>query len=287
MVKRHLIDAGFRLERKPSKGKKKEVLFARFQTSKPSGKAYQQRPVNAKPQHVTIVGGGIASACAAYSLCQKGIRVTLLCQDKEVAQGASSNAIGALYPLLHQQKDDISLFFEKAFWRAKEFYQEVYQQGFYFDHNWCGLLELSYKDALIKRQQKFAEIMPWSNELIYSANQQEASEIAGLSLVLGGLFMPAAGWVAPQQLVSQLFNAAKSTNNLRTKTNCNISKITQLEDGKWQLNSNKGNHTATNLVLAGGADAIELNFIKQTPVYAVRGQVSRMEANEQSSNYQR
>ena len=113
-VKRQLISAGFRVEKRIADGKKSEMLAGVFQHNPHSGKGYQQRKTIAKPQHVSIIGGGIASACAAYALTKSGVKVTVYCQDFSVAQGASSNNIGALYPLIHQQADDISLFYQQA-----------------------------------------------------------------------------------------------------------------------------------------------------------------------------
>ena len=104
-------------------------------------------------KQIAIIGGGIASACAAYALCKQGINVTLYCKDNEIAQGASSNSIGALYPLLHQQQDNISDFYQQAFWRAKSLYTEVLEQGFHFSHQWCGVLDVAYKASLQNRQK--------------------------------------------------------------------------------------------------------------------------------------
>ena len=154
-VRRGLQTVGFRLTKQPSQGKKKEILTGVFQQDANNGKSYQLRPIINKPQHVTIIGGGIASACAAYRLTQVGIKVTLYCGDDEIAQGASSNKIGALYPLLHQQQDEISLFYQQAFEHAREFYDQLLSQGAQFGHHWCGLLEVSHKEALVTRQQDF------------------------------------------------------------------------------------------------------------------------------------
>jgi tRNA 5-methylaminomethyl-2-thiouridine biosynthesis bifunctional protein len=138
-------------------------------------KGYQTRPSITKPEHVAIIGGGIASACLAYVLTQKNIKVTLYCKDEMVAQGASSNHIGALFPLIHQQVDEISLFYQQAFWHALKCYKDLYSKGFHFSHDWCGLLEISYKSALEKRQQVFEKSSPWPKELICSVNSSTAS----------------------------------------------------------------------------------------------------------------
>jgi len=281
-VRRQLKAVGFRLL-KPSgasTNKKKEITLAIYQENSKTNYGYQLRPKITKPQQVSIIGGGIASACAAYVLTKQGIKVTLYCKDNKVAQGASSNAIGALYPLLHQQKDDISLFYQQAFWRAKAMYQELYNDGYQFSHDWCGLLEISYKESLIDRQKNFESIGAWPTNLIQGISKQSASKISKLTLNHGGLFMPNAGWIAPQELVNQLFKAAKSTNRLRIETGINVSQINYLHD-KWCLTTDKGDISTNILIVCGGAETIKLNIINSLPLTSVRGQVTRMKTNTQ------
>jgi len=277
-VKRQLIDVGFRLEVISTYGQKKEILKAIYQKNKVAGKSFRLRPRINKPQHVAIIGGGIASACAAYVLTRQGVKVTLYCKEGTVAQGASSNAIGALYPLLHQQKDDISEFYQQAFWRAKQFYQTLLDDGFEFSHQWCGLLDVAYKDSLKKHQQRFAEIAAWPAELIHSIDKNQASSIANLPLDHGGLFMPEAGWIAPQELVKQLFSAAKTTNRLRIENHVNIKEIKQNSDNSWQLKDETQTYQEDILIVCGGAESIKINTINQLPLTSVRGQITSMKS---------
>jgi len=257
-----------------------------------TNKGYQLRSKITKPQHVSIIGGGIASACAAYALTKQGIKVTLYCKDNSLAQGASSNAIGALFPLLHQQKDDISLFYQQAFWRAKALYNQVIADGFDFAHQWCGLLDVSYKSSLITRQEKFKELATWPKELIHSIDAKQASKVANVELNHGGLFMPNAGWLAPKEAVNQLINAAKATGRLRVEINTDIIKIKQFKQSKqnkqvkgninetsWQLISPKETFNASVLIICGGAEAIEFDYIKQLPFSIVQGQITSMKTN--------
>lgn len=283
-VRRKLTDVGFRLAKKTYIGQKKEVLTGVFQQGNNLGKSYQIRPSITKPQFVTIIGGGIASACAAYALTQQGVKVTLICKDNTLAQGASSNKIGALFPLIHQQKDDISLFYQTAFNYAVNFYQQLLGQGYHFSHSWCGLLDIAYKDSLIKRQQLFKQLNAWPQSLIHSVDSKQASELASIPLAYGGLFMPRAGWIAPAELVQQLFKAATNTNNLRIKYNVEVTSLTQLDSKEWQIQTNEGPLHAGVVVLTGGAEAIPLNVNKELPLTSVRGQISAMHSNTQSKS---
>lgn len=275
-VRNKLTDVGFRFEKKDMSELAKNTLKATYQKSKTIGRGYQHRPKINKPQDVAIIGGGIASACVSYYLTSQGINVTLYCKDEALAQGASSNAIAALFPLLHQQKDDISEFYETAFWRAKKLYNDLLDQGFSFSHKWCGLLDVSYKESLKNRQTLFEKIGAWPNELIHSVNAEQANQLSNIDINHGGLFMPKAGWIAPKELVLALFEAAKSTHKLRIKKNIKIESIQQNEDQSWQLNSAKEQFNENVLVVCSGADSIKINTINELPLTSVRGQITSM-----------
>lgn len=282
-VRRKLIDVGFRLKKAAYIGNKSEILTGVYQQDKNKLQGFYIRPNITKPQHVSIIGGGIASACAAYSLAKQGIKVTVYCKDDSIAQGASSNHIGALYPLIHQQKDDISVFYEHAFWQAKAYYQSITELGIHFDHQWCGLLELSFTEALRKRQVTFEEKSPWPKQLIHSVDTHQARELSNLPLNDGGLFMPAAGWIAPAQLVSALFKAAQAVGQCKVKTNINITNISQQAD-KWLLKTEKKTFEASILVLCGGAEMLSQELLEELPLYPVRGQISEVQQTKDSEN---
>ena len=283
-IRQQLIDVGFRLQQQTTKHHNKAMLTAKFQQNKSSGKGYQLRPKIIKPKQVAIIGGGIASACAAYALTKHGVKVTLYCQENRIAQGASSNSMAAVYPLLHQKKDDISEFYQQAFWHAKNLYQELLASGFSFNHDWCGLLDVSYRDTLKERQKLFDKINAWPKNLIHSVDSDQATNIAGVQLKFGGLFMPNAGWVAPSELVNELFNAAEKSDNLRIETSTKVESIEKSVDGTWYLKTNKGSIKEKVLIICGGAETININIVSDLPLTSVRGQVTDMKTNEKIKN---
>ncbi|WP_286262660.1 bifunctional tRNA (5-methylaminomethyl-2-thiouridine)(34)-methyltransferase MnmD/FAD-dependent 5-carboxymethylaminomethyl-2-thiouridine(34) oxidoreductase MnmC [Thalassotalea atypica] len=275
-VRRGLKNVGFRLEKQDADTQKQEVLTGFLQQHQLHRHGYKVRPAISKPQHVAIIGGGIAAACAAYSLTQKGVKVTLYCKDEKVAQGASSNAIGALYPLLHQQADEISLFYQRAFWHARAHYDELLDKGFDFEHQWCGLLEVSYKDTLSKRQQQFEQLSTWPKSLIHSVDAKTANKIANIPLNMGGLFMPEAGWISPPTLVKATFDAAKTTGRLRIQNRTHIKELVQQDNNKWRLIADDEEFNESIVIFCGGAEGIKLNTIDTLPLSSVRGQVSNV-----------
>ena len=274
-VRRHLTSRGFRVMKKATAGKKNQTLVAKFQQA-PCGLGYRVRTAKPKAQHVTIIGGGIASACLTYQLAKQGVKVTLLCKDEAIAQGASSNAIGALYPLIHLKQDDISQFYVQALFRARQFYDQLLADGYDFAHQWCGLLELSFKDTLRERQEKFETSPVWPENVIHGLNPTQASELSGISLNDGGMFIPSAGWIAPVELVKALFKAAGDVGQVKIKHNVVVSELSQNEAGSWRLSTNKGELSASTLVVCGGADSNLLTPLNELPLSPVRGQVSQV-----------
>lgn len=116
-VRRGLTDAGFAMSKISGYGKKREMLTGLSQKTLSS--------VSADRQSFSIVGGGIASACLSYLLTQRGYQVDLFCADTHVAQGASGNPQGAIYPLLHQPNDELSQFFTTAFAFCRQLIEEL------------------------------------------------------------------------------------------------------------------------------------------------------------------
>ncbi|WP_371377361.1 bifunctional tRNA (5-methylaminomethyl-2-thiouridine)(34)-methyltransferase MnmD/FAD-dependent 5-carboxymethylaminomethyl-2-thiouridine(34) oxidoreductase MnmC [Thalassotalea aquiviva] len=281
VVKRGLTNAGFHVQKHQLGGYKLHTLTAQYRGLRQSASlpGYQIRQYIDTPKHVTIVGGGLASACLAAHLVDKGIEVELLCKDSKLAQGASGNAIGAIYPLLHQQQDEISCFYQQAFDYALHYYAELTNQGYHFDHRFNGLIDLCYKPPLQARWQVFKQSNCWPDDLIHPIDQEQVNKQSGIDIDLPGLFYPRAGWISPPQLVNALIQKAKDTGLLRVKGKVKIDSITQTKENLWQIVSNKGTKQVQHLILCPGADSLNLEVMNTLPLTSVRGQVSVMQTN--------
>lgn len=304
IVRRGLAEVGFKVikqdhgnvdtvnsENRAEKSQSLSATFVGLRKGKPLT-GFKVRTEVESSKHATIVGGGLASACAALSLAKKGIQVTLLCKDEQLAQGASSNAIGAIYPLLHQNKDPLSDFYQQGFERSLALYQELLEQGYQFNHGFNGLIEVSYKDALVKRQALFCQKKTWPADLIQGINTQQVNKISGIEVNHPGLYMPRAGWVCPPQLVNAIMQAALDTGKVKVKTNRKLVAVAALENNRWLLTIQKGQKQeqkqeqkqVQNLILCSGADSLEINALNDMPLSIVRGQVSQMKTNATINN---
>lgn len=94
-VRRGLTEAGFSVEKMPGHGRKRERLEAVYQ-------GVVENPLSgaSKPQRVAIVGAGIAGACLAVSLQQRGAVVTVFESAPGPAQGTSGNPLALVMPRL-------------------------------------------------------------------------------------------------------------------------------------------------------------------------------------------
>lgn len=283
-VRRGLEAVGFRLEKKQTHLFKENILIGKFQTSQYDHKGYKIRPRITKPQQVTIIGGGIASACLAYALTKNGVRVHVLCKDNTIASGASSNKIAAIYPLLHQTPDNLSEFYSQAFYYAKQTYQTLLADGFNFEHQWCGLVELAHNPAILARHNKFTELAAWPKRLVEQINHKQVSAIANIPISYSGLYFSQAGWVNPQSLITALFDAAHKTGRCKIKCSTQVSSATQNNDGTWKLNSNKGLIAANTLIMCAGFESNTLTGVNGINIYPVQGQVTNIQTTEKMKN---
>lgn len=219
---------------------------------------------NSNVSSFAIVGGGIASACLTYLLTQRGYQVELFCADEDVAEGASGNPQGAIYPLLHQPEESLSQFFISAFYFCQQLIDDLHRDS-PFQHDWCGVLLKTIDD---KSAQKNRELLHagFPSELI----QPHAD----------GMFFPHGGWVVPAELVKTLFQLAAQTGLLAQHKNCEIISLNQ-SDQLWQLKTKDGiTCSASHVVLANGVHALDFDQTSSLPITPMRGQVSMLQASD-------
>jgi tRNA 5-methylaminomethyl-2-thiouridine biosynthesis bifunctional protein len=276
VVKRGLSAAGFQIAKVKGFGKKREMLIA-----------WHPQPaetLSLNTQHsgpvrdpVTIIGGGLAALTTAYALLRRGIEVKLLCADAEVAQGASHNRQGALYPNLPVKLTPQGLLHCQAFWLARQFYQHCQQLGLDFPLDYCGVLHLASTEQLAERQQKMADAAVWPPELLQFVDAAAATELAGVSLQQGGIFLPLAGWLAPQAFCQALWRHLSTQPGFSSQFNCRVEQLSAHADG-WLLHTSTTTLSAEQVLIANGADLTRLAPLSDLPVNRVRGQVSHVEA---------
>ncbi|SDB47906.1 tRNA 5-methylaminomethyl-2-thiouridine biosynthesis bifunctional protein [Pseudidiomarina indica] len=271
-VRRGLQAAGFEVKKSKGFGHKREMLHGMLPTATPSVTP-AARPDPGVP--VTIVGGGIAAACVAWSLTQRGYQVHLLSEG--IADGASGNAQGAVYPLLQVELSPLSRFHLSAFDHARQFYQGI---GKPYWHG-CGMVQLATQAKRLQRQQKLAEHGVYAPTMVTSLEADQTQQIWAELPAVPSLWYPSSGWVAPPQLVHHLLTQCGE--RLTVQQGVSIQAVTPTTDGGWRLTSEHGEEFhAHTLILAAGAGLLPLLQQWHIATEAVRGQVTQVAANSTS-----
>lgn len=269
-VRRGLQAAGFEVRKTKGFGRKREMIHGTYTgatTTRPA------RPAADTP--ITIVGGGIAAACVAWSLTQRGYQVHLLTSG--VADGASGNAQGAVYPLLQVELSPLSRFHLSAFDHARQFYQRVAEPHWHGS----GMVQLSMNARRLQRQQKLASSDTYAPELVRSLRAEETQQLWGELPAVPALWYPSSGWVAPKQLIPYIL--AQCGERLQVSSDVTITAITATASQQWVLTSAQGKqYHAQTLILAAGAGLTQLLQPWHIHTEAVRGQVTQVSATDTS-----
>lgn len=268
-VRRGLQEAGFAVSKAKGFGRKREMLQGSIskssQVAAPTSKS------------VTVVGGGIASACLAWSLTQRGYTVHLITSG--IANGASGNAQGAVYPLLHAELSPLSQFFVCAFDHARQFYQSSYSDLWHA----TGVIQLAFNTIREQRQQKIASGGYYDNHLVTAISAEQTQQIWDALPAQPALYYPSSGWIPPQRLVETILQSCGKLLKITKVTT--VESIQRSAAGHWQVSASDGkNFDAETLVVAAGAHTTELLAPWHIVTQNVRGQVTQVEASETSAS---
>ncbi|GAA0858426.1 bifunctional tRNA (5-methylaminomethyl-2-thiouridine)(34)-methyltransferase MnmD/FAD-dependent 5-carboxymethylaminomethyl-2-thiouridine(34) oxidoreductase MnmC [Aliiglaciecola litoralis] len=281
-VKRGLKEAGFNVRKVKGFGRKREMLageIADIPTTRSTQRYFQRNGLNlADPQrapHVAVIGGGIAAANLALSLVQKGVKVSVICKDNELAKGASGNPQGGFYPQLNAQANIASRLQALSFGFAQRRYQQILAQGFNFSHQWCGVIQLAFNDAVALRQSNLVSSAIWPNSLIEPISPNDATQIAGIPLPYDGLLIAKGGWISPPELVEATIAYAQRTGDCQLVLNAHVQKVQPTNSG-WQVDYATATAQVDAVVFATGADTLQFEQCQHLPFNLVRGQVESL-----------
>lgn len=276
IVKRGLMDAGFTIKKVKGFGRKRDMLTATLdkkpeQTTTNRAPYYARQPAPTKPHIIRIIGGGIASGTLALQAVRMGLSVEVYCRDDQLAQGASGNHSGGLYPQLTSDISIASLIQAHCFGYAMRFYNTLHTtQDFGYEQ--CGVLLLAHSDAVKQRQLQLQQKGLWPSELVKGVDATLASELAGVTINHDGLFIPQGGWVDPPSLVHALIEQAKREGECVVQTQTHIDNDTLKA---WQAEE-------IPLVLAMGHHSPQLQKLAPLPYRLVKGQIEHVPANDSS-----
>ncbi|MEZ6939719.1 bifunctional tRNA (5-methylaminomethyl-2-thiouridine)(34)-methyltransferase MnmD/FAD-dependent 5-carboxymethylaminomethyl-2-thiouridine(34) oxidoreductase MnmC [Aeromonas sp. S12(2024)] len=274
-VRRGLIAAGFAMKKVKGHGSKREMLVGDRTDKQPQQTIvpWYARPAG-RAGEVVIIGGGIASAMTALSLVERGRKVTLLCEDDELANGASGNRQGALYPLLNGEHDALSRFYSLAFGYARQRLLALAERH-PIAFELCGVTQLGYDDKSAAKLAKMS-LGPFPPELMHPLSTSEVEQVVGLPCGHSGVSYPLGGWLCPADLTRAALKEAQASGLLQVEYHTQVVTIAEQTDA-WHIESQDGRHwQAPNLVVAAGHQLPALLPFAELPLYPVRGQVSHV-----------
>lgn len=266
LVRRGLAEQGFAVEKVSGFGSKREML---------RGIIPGDTPINAHQERSAIVvGGGIAGTATAASLAKRGYQVILIERHATLANEASGNAQGVLYPRLSGHDIPLSRVALAGFLHTLNLLQAL-DKGQDWDD--CGLLQLAFDAREAKRcQEVIARHLP--EDLVQAVSAEQASQLAGVAVAHSGLFFPAAGWVHPPALCRALADHP----NIQIKTSSAAIGLTKMSSG-WQVSGAQGLIAeAPVVVLANANDCRNFSLTSHLPLEPVRGQVTLIPATSAS-----
>jgi len=290
IVKRGLQAAGFVVRKVPGHGRKREMLTGQFggtpiepsagnSASAPTMQhataklhhAATARPTRPAPGKAIVIGGGIAGCATSHALAQRGWHVTLIERHPQIAEAASGNPLGVLYPRLAGQDILLSRLAQHGFLHSLRLLQQLQLSA--ADHACCGLLQLAY-DARERERCLAIAARDLPPDLVHWLSSAEASALAGQAVAQDALYFPAGGWVHPPAFCRALVNHANIHQRLSTQA-LNI----QRQGDEWQVIGVDGLlEKAPVLVIAAATDSANFSLTAHLPLQNVRGQITLLPA---------
>ncbi|HEY0877789.1 MAG TPA: tRNA (5-methylaminomethyl-2-thiouridine)(34)-methyltransferase MnmD, partial [Zeimonas sp.] len=258
-VRDALVAAGFEVERTGGHAGKRHRLAGRYAPrwrGFPAPAAPPQWPSN----DVLVVGAGLAGAAAAAGFARRGWNVQVLEAQSKIASGGSGQPLAADH--LHLSIDDNVL---ARLTRAGL----ASRNGLIEDATPAGKLVLDSDDGQSQSRIAMLDALDFPAAFVRHVDAGEASDLAGVALPRGALWLPGAHVEDPHVLVQDWL--ASDAITVRTATR--VERLAHDEHG-WSAFDAAGVRVtrAAIVVLANAADALRLGGTQSIALRAMRGQ---------------
>lgn len=268
-VRRHLEYAHFALEKTPGYGGKREMLSGRYE-----GRAADAPPMP-EQRHAAVIGAGMAGTSIAHRLARLGWTVDIYDSAERPATGASGNHAGVLRALPSMDDNRLARLTRAGALFGRQHLAWLESAGLAPRWGATGVLHLARDPSHEARQRSIVERHQTPDDYLRFVDAEEAGEIAGWPVDVGGWWFPSGAWVNPASLCAA--NIAHPS--VRFHPNCTVDRLSH--DGEqWTLIDADGQTIATHpvVVLANGIGIRRLPQAAMLPVRPARGQVSHLPA---------
>ena len=222
---------------------------------------------------ILIIGGGIAGTATACYLAQDGHEVTLL-EQSELATEASGLNAGTIWATGWGHTPDLTSTLSMG---SLEIFKTLQLDlGYDIEFHQSGSLQaIQTAEQHAFAQQEVHDLAAAGHQVeLLSARDARSIEPELSPHILGCLYYPHGGNANPVKTVQALASLAQQ-HGAAILTNHQVTGITHLDDGTYQVVTPPATFEARTLVLAAGPWCRSLGAMLglHIPVYAVRGQM--------------
>lgn len=276
-VRSQLSAYGFEVVKKKGFGPKKHMISACFAQAPVVRKRtkhspwYVSEPLQPSNKSAIVVGAGLAGCFIAQSLVKRDWQVTLLEEKSCIALGASANTQAVLFPKLSAYRSPLTAFMLTSFLYAVRYYQDMLASQAIGELKGALILPHNARERSSQTElRQWLDAYPELGELV---SVERASQLCGISLDQGGLFIPNSGWINSQALCQALVVGVD------IRTNSPVDAIQRI-DGKWLVN---GLQTDV-LILANGYQLPQFEETRNLSIKAIRGQMTAIRSTNTSAS---
>lgn len=275
-VKKGLTKAGFDVKKSRGYGKKREMLNGELPTTH-LNTHYSYPDASKNTSHVkeaVVIGAGIAGCSSARALADRGWKVHLLETGNQIANGASGNPIGILYPAPGKTDTAPERLGMLGLPYTSQLISRIRLDKEHYDL--CGLMLTGHhpKDTLHFKKVTSRNL---PTDFVALLDSKDASDCSGVPIPNHSLWFAEAGWVNPTALCEGLVNHPGIQLHLNTEA------ISLTRSPQWSIHlKNNDVLTASIVVVCNAFAARQFSQLAHLPLQAVRGQIGSVDANAQS-----
>ncbi|WP_287497532.1 bifunctional tRNA (5-methylaminomethyl-2-thiouridine)(34)-methyltransferase MnmD/FAD-dependent 5-carboxymethylaminomethyl-2-thiouridine(34) oxidoreductase MnmC [Pandoraea sp. CB10b_02] len=273
-VRRDLVAAGFRMERRPGYGRKRDMLAGAYA---PPYRMRRYDPPAARrwrDREAIVVGAGMAGAAMARRLVARGWRVRLFERAQAPGSAASGNPAGVFHPQLSADDNVLSRLTRAGFLYALSQWRAL-PGG--LPGRADGLLQVAGNDAEAHAMAQLMAAHAYPPAYARWVDAAQASALAGETLAHGGVWFPEGGWLAPAMLCRAELVAAGPA--LDARYGVTVDRLVQC-GGRWAAVDGNGQVLAeADVAIVTAADVSQRLLAPYlapefVPVRKVRGQLT-------------
>lgn len=224
-----------------------------------------------------VIGAGLAGSAACERLCARGWDVTLIERHAAPAMEASGNLAGVYMPLLSRDDNIPTRLTRTAYLYALRYWETLGGIGRRIEGQACGVLQLARDPDHAAVQRALAREMPFPPAFAQWLERLDAEALLGHPAPDGGWLFRQGGWARPGSVCAAMLDACGARLTRRFGTGS----VTVRQDGDgWCVVDADGATLATapTVILANGPAAVTMAQAATLPLFAVRGQVTHLDA---------